>query len=181
MVKYKTHRLTVGAETNPEAALKEIRSLKDAVTVNIVFGDDEETLFFSMENLVTSLSNGSDSLKLQTLHVKEYGSLMQTEIQLVEASSKELKSLLRDQFVEDMEATVKRLLEQVQNLCLLSGCYMLQRPQSAVVEQITKLKGSHQKLDAACFKWRDNVRLMDELQYGVMPTLSALSEEMRLV
>ncbi|MBW1961979.1 MAG: hypothetical protein JRJ04_11030 [Deltaproteobacteria bacterium] len=179
MVEYKRQTLKIADDTGLEGILDKIRELTDVVVVNIASNRNEPLLFFSMENLCQLHSKGFKDLVLETITVGEYGGLILNEIKSVSESSGQIRELLRDHFVDDIKETIGRFLDQLNNILVLLGCYALQRPKSAAAELYESLKAFHEQLSSSCFRWRDNVRCLDDLQYGIKPTLDALAKEFK--
>ena len=179
MIKCNHHTLSLDKDKTLETAMTQIRDLNGQVVVNILSDPKAAPLFFSIENLDAALSFQGDALILETLPEKQYRKLMIKEVQLVNASSEKLRMLLRDHFLYDIKDAVKKFLNQFQNIALLLSCYALQKPGSGVAKNMETLQSLFKQLEAACFTFRDNVRFMDDLQYGVMPTLQSVIKEMQ--
>jgi len=179
MVKYNQHTLNLDGEKSSENALEMIRGFKDEVVVNIAGDPKAAPILFTVENLKAAISKGGVALVLETLPVEVYSELILREIQLVKQSSEEIRALLRNQFIYDIREVVNRFLGKFQNMANILNCYALQHPQSMVAENMEKLSELLPQLGTACFKLRDNVRFMDNLQYDVIPALHTLTKTMQ--
>ncbi len=179
MVDYKQRTIRLSDKTGIQSALGKIRKLENVVVVNIASRSEDPPLFFSTENMEFVLSKNGDALVLETVSVTEYHKIMLMEMHRVKESSEEIRELLRDHFVDDIKETLNRFLDQFHNIFVLLSCYTLQRPESVIAERSKTLQDLQKQLQASCFKWRDNVRCMDDLRYGVEPALDVISKEMQ--
>ena len=179
MVSYNQFKLTLDEDKSLEEVLRKINDLKGQVVVNIVNNPKEAPVFFSLENLEAALSFKKNVLVLETLPEEQYRQIMIREIEMVNDSSAKLRLLLRDQFIDDVKEHVKMFMEQLQNVILLLSCYSLQNPESALSKNMEALSIQLKELNTACLKSRDNVKIMDDLQYLVVPTLQAMIHDMQ--
>ena len=179
MMDYKKHVLKLTGGGSLENMLKAVRALEREVVVNIACTQEETPVFFSTENLKLILPKIGDTLTVETLPERAYCQLMRNEIQQIRGATGKLREILRDRFVSDIREHVNGFLNQLENFSDLLNCYALQKPPSTVSGHMKKLFKIHQQLGNSCLVLKDNVRCMDDLQYGVLSLLDPIAEELK--
>lgn len=159
--------------------MQAISSLQGLVVVNIADSAEMRPVLFSEENLHTILTAAPESLFVEALPLGEYKKLMRDKINLVMQSAISLRAALRTNYVADLAAQVRDFLRQLDQLLLMLRCYALQKARSSAAEDVRKLQILPGQLAASSFKYGDNVRCMDDLQYQILPALKNLVKVFR--
>jgi hypothetical protein len=159
-----------------QQVLAAISRLQDQVIVSIASSAAPAPAAFSQDRLQALLSAAPEHLYLETIPREKYREWAANHVAQRVASVGELRSLLRSNWVTDVSPQVRSFLADCEELLHLLTSYVRQVAMPGMADQVETLNRSIAQLSDSCFKYEDNVRCMDSLQYEVLPPLKKLQK-----
>jgi len=178
-VEYSKHTIRIKDLGDIQQVLPVISSLQNLVVVNIAGSAEMTPVFFSAENLRAVLADGPESLLVEALPERKYRQLARNTIEAAVHATLALRANLRTAYVNDLDAPVRDYLAQLDRIARLLQCYALQNAQPGLSGHVEEFQNVSGQLAASGIEHGDNVRLMDDLHYRILPVLKKLLKVFR--
>ncbi len=157
-----------------QEVLRIICGSRERVAVNVASSPEASPVVLTEENLLDILAAQPDSIVVDALPAREFSAIVREKLDSLMRSAASLRTALRDQFVADLQQQAGAFLAQLDSAVLILQCYSLQAGPALVNRKIGELQDLRQRLALSSFDHADNVRCMDDLQYGIVPALKAI-------